>query len=124
VSRPAKLTPAARREAAHAVRWLAKRNPQAARDLRQAIVDAAGLIGARPLLGRRRPDLLGGPYRVWSLVRFSYVLVYDPETEPVQILRLVHTKRDLPRALADLAERPLATEGTRRRAAPRAKPSR
>ena len=62
------------------------------------------MLGARPRVGRRRPDLLGGPYRFWSLIRFSYLLVYDPQTDPVQILRLLHTKRDLPRALADLAE--------------------
>jgi toxin ParE1/3/4 len=105
VSRPAELTPEARREAAYAVRGLAKRNPQAARDLRHAIVDAARLIGARPLAGRRRPELLRGPYRFWSLVRFSYLLVYDPETDPVLILRLVHTRRHLPRVLADLAAR-------------------
>jgi toxin ParE1/3/4 len=104
VSGPAELTPEARREAAHEVRQLAKRNPQAARDLRHAIVDAARLIGARPLAGRQRPELLSGPYRFWSLVRFSYLIVYDPETDPVLILRLVHTRRDLPRALADLRD--------------------
>ena len=68
-------------------------------------------FGARPRVGRRRPDLLGGPYRFWSLIRFSYLLVYDPQTDPVQILRLLHTKRDLPRALADLAEQRPSSPG-------------
>jgi toxin ParE1/3/4 len=102
VSRPAELTPEARREAANEVRRLAKRNPQAARDLRQAIVEAARLIGARPLAGRQHPELLPGPYRFWSLVRFAYLIVYDPEADPVLILRLIHTRRDLPRVLTDL----------------------
>jgi plasmid stabilization system protein ParE len=44
------------------------------------------------------------PYRFWSLTRFGYVLVYDPQTDPVEILRFVHTKRDLPRVLADLRD--------------------
>ena len=41
-------------------------------------------------------------YRFWSLPEFSYLLVYDPATDPVQILRCVHTSRDLPRELAAL----------------------
>ena len=105
MSRPAELTPEARREAAHEVRRLAKRNPSAARDLRRAIVDVARLIGAHPLAGHRRTDVLLGPYRFWGLTRFHLLLVYDPGTDPVQILRLVDMRRDLPRALADLAER-------------------
>ena len=36
------------------------------------------------------------------LPRFGYVLVYDPQTEPIEILRFVHTSRDLPQALAEL----------------------
>ena len=74
------------------------------RQIHAAGDNAARLIGARPLAGRQRPELLPGPYRFWSLVRFSYVMVYDPETDPVLILRLVHTRRDLPRALADLRD--------------------
>jgi hypothetical protein len=33
-------------------------------------------------------------------------MVYDPTTDPVEILRFVHTRRDLPRVLADLTDRP------------------
>jgi hypothetical protein len=46
------------------------------------------------------------PYRFWSLTRFGYVLVYDPTTDPFEILRFVHTRRDLPRALAELRGQP------------------
>lgn len=104
MNQPAQLAPAARREAAHAVRWLAKRNPAASRGLRQAILEAARLIGVRPLAGRRRPELVGERYRFWALTRFPYLLVYDPLSDPVQILRLVHMRQDLPRALADLGK--------------------
>jgi plasmid stabilization system protein ParE len=38
--------------------------------------------------------------------RFGYVLIYDPQTDPVEILRFVHTRRDLPRVLADLWDTP------------------
>ena len=56
-------------------------------------------------MGSVRPHL-PPPYRFWSLTRFGYVLVYDPQTDPVEILRFVHTRRDLPRVLADLWDTP------------------
>ncbi len=103
MSRPAQLTTAARAEAAKAVRWLARRNPEAALGLRQAIGDAAKLLGNRPLAGRPEPALVGPHYRIWSLGSFPYVLVYDPRPERPQILRLAHTARDLGSLMADLA---------------------
>ena len=106
MSRPAELTPVARHEAAKAVRRLVKQNPAAARNLRLAIVEAARLLGGRPLAGRRHSDLVGTSYRIWSLTRFSYVLVYDPNTTPPQILRIAHTSRDLGPLLKDLVETP------------------
>jgi plasmid stabilization system protein ParE len=41
-------------------------------------------------------------YRFWPLRQYSYPLVYDTMAEPVRILRVVHMRRDLPRALAQL----------------------
>ncbi len=103
MSRPAELTSAARAEAAKAVRWLARRSPEAARGLRQSIGDAARLLGNQPLAGRAEPELVGPRYRLWSLVSFPYVLVYDPWPDPPQILRVAHTARDLGPLLADFA---------------------
>jgi hypothetical protein len=37
---------------------------------------------------------------------FPYVLVYDPRPVPPQILRFLHTVRDLPPLLADLRDPP------------------
>jgi len=103
VTRPAVLTPDARLEFQVAARWLARRKPDAARKLRQATGDAARLLGQRPLSGRTQPELVGPHYRLWSL-SFPYVLVYDPRPMPPQILRFVHTARDLASLLADLSD--------------------
>jgi toxin ParE1/3/4 len=110
MSRPAVLAPAARLEFQQAARWLARRNPDAARNLRQAVAEAARLLGDRPFAGRHQPELVGPHYRLWSLSSFSYVLVYDPRPVPPQILRLLHTARDLPPLLADLRDTPDALE--------------
>ena len=106
MSRPAELTTAARLEAAEAVRWLARRNPEAARGLRRSIAEAARLLGSRPSAGRTDPELVGPHFRLWSLVSFPYVVIYDPRPVPPQILRLAHTARDLGPLLADLATPP------------------
>jgi toxin ParE1/3/4 len=104
VNTPASLTPAARRALAEAARWIADDNPAAARRLREAVAKAGRLIGARPLAGRVQPDLVGDQYRFWSLPGFPFVLVYRPATLPPQIVRVIHTSRDLPAALTDLRD--------------------
>ena len=64
--------------------------------------DAARRLGARPFLGRVEPHLASPRYRFWSLPAFSLLIAYDPEDDPVQVLRIVHTAQDLPRALKEL----------------------
>jgi len=71
--------------------------------LSDALQAAARRLGENPMLGSVRP-YLPPPYRLWSLTRFGYLVIYDPQRDPVEILRLVHTKRDLPRVLADLRD--------------------
>ena len=110
MTRPAVLAPAARLEFQQAARWLARRNPDAARKLRQATAEAARLLGQRPLAGRQQPALVGPHYRLWSRSSFPYVLVYDPRRAPPQILRFLHTARDLPPLLAELRDAPDADE--------------
>lgn len=104
MSPPAQLTSVARTEATKAVRWLARRNPDAARGLRLSIEDAARLLGNRPFAGRAEPALVGPHFRIWSIGTFPYVLVYDPRPKPPQILRMAHTARDLGPLLADFPE--------------------
>jgi plasmid stabilization system protein ParE len=96
---PARFSRVARQEFAEALRDM--EHAAAAERLRLAVADAARRIRQNPLLGSVRPHL-SPPYRCWSLTRFGYVLVYDAQTDPVEILRFVHTRRDLPRVLADL----------------------
>jgi plasmid stabilization system protein ParE len=58
-------------------------------------------VGAQPGIGHVRDDLADESLRVWAV--FSYLMIYRPETKPVQILRVIHGARDLPLAL-DLDE--------------------
>jgi plasmid stabilization system protein ParE len=99
------FAPQAASDLDNAVGWLLDRSvaPAAAERLLRAVLDAAERLALRPQLGRRRPDLLRDPFRVWSLPRFALLLIYDPTTEPPSILRVLHTAQDLGPLLGDLA---------------------
>ena len=96
-----------------AVGWLLDHGgaAAAAERLLTTVLAAGERLAAHPLLGRRRPDLLPGPYRFWSIPRWRLLLVYDPTTDPATILRVLNTAQDLPPLLADLRDPPDTPEG-------------
>ncbi len=73
----------------------------AAEELLTTVLAAAERLAARPLLGRRRPELLQEPYRFWSIPRWQLLLVYDPTTTPATVLRVLNATQNLPPLLAD-----------------------
>jgi toxin ParE1/3/4 len=101
---PATLAPTARRELLAVIRRIAKDHPNTARALREAVARAAERIGTHPHIGVLRHDLTTGRYRFLPLTGFPYLIVYDPARDPPVIARIIHSARDLPRALRDLAE--------------------
>jgi toxin ParE1/3/4 len=81
---------------------MVKDRASAAIALRHAVIEAAKLVGEQPEIGTERPEVVDPPLRVWPLHRFNYVIVYDPVSRPIQILRIVHGARDLPQILHNL----------------------
>jgi len=100
--RRARLTPRARVEAREAIRWIAADSPAAARALRAAIDALLLLIGEHPRIGVSRPELASEPYRIAVIRGFPYLAIYNADTRPPSIVRLVHGARDLPQVLTDL----------------------
>jgi plasmid stabilization system protein ParE len=50
--------------------------------------------------GHVRPDLTKLPVRFWTLPNYpNYIVAYRPETNPLQILRVLHGKRNVRRIL-------------------------
>ena len=96
------LAPEAEAELRKIVTRIHDQHPEAARRLRQLVDVAARRIGARPLLGRVDPRLAAPRFRFWSLSAFSLLIVYNGTTDPVRIVRIVHTAQDLPKALKEL----------------------
>jgi plasmid stabilization system protein ParE len=80
--------------------YTAQDNAQAADRVENAIHAACVLLASRPNAGRLRPDLTPRPFRFWVVRRYpNYLIVYDSETKPLQIIRILHAARDLPTIL-------------------------
>jgi plasmid stabilization system protein ParE len=82
-------------------RFIAVDNPSAADLVEEAIFEACGLAARSPLAGHRRPDLTSRNVRFWTLGRYpNYSVVYRPETQPLEVVAVIHGMRDIPRILA------------------------
>lgn len=78
-----------------AIRAYLKREagPRVAQSTINKIRDAFALIGSTPGAGHLREDLTDLPVKFWPV--FSYLVIYDPARQPVEIARVVHGSRDL-----------------------------
>jgi antitoxin ParD1/3/4/toxin ParE1/3/4 len=57
--------------------------------------EAFALVARNPLAGHTRGDLgIPEPFRVWSV--YSYLVIYNPDTRPVRILRVWHGAQEKP----------------------------
>ncbi|HTR25155.1 MAG TPA: type II toxin-antitoxin system RelE/ParE family toxin [Terriglobales bacterium] len=80
--------------------YIAQDNPAAADRVREAVFRACDLLAESPLAGHIRADLTPLPVRFWSVRPYvKYLIVYDPEKKPLQIIRILHGARDLPSVL-------------------------
>jgi plasmid stabilization system protein ParE len=80
--------------------YIAQNSETAADRVEQAIYDACEFLSEGPLRGHTRPDLTPRPLRFWTLRRYpKYTVVYRPETTPLQIVAVLHGKRNIRRVL-------------------------
>jgi plasmid stabilization system protein ParE len=80
--------------------YIAEQNENAANRVEHAIYDACAFLADGPLRGHLRLDLTPRPVRFWTLTRYpNYTIVYRPETAPLQIIAVLHGKRDIQRIL-------------------------
>ena len=89
------------REAAANIReiweFIAEDNVSAAGRVRQELYDAIRDLVKMPGKGHTREDLTDKPVRFWP-VR-SYLIVYRPDTKPMEIVAVIHGARDIPSLL-------------------------
>ena len=96
-----RFTPQALDDLSEIWRFITKLDPKAADRVENAIYSACDLIAQVPLAGRMRADLTPLPLRFWVVQPYTnYIIVYDPEKVPLQIIRILHGARNLPGVLA------------------------
>ena len=94
---PYKLMPEAEQDLTDIVDRIALDSPRNALKVFDKIHAAARLLADMPLMGHTREDVTDKPVRFWSV--YKYLIVYRPERKPLEILRIIHGMRDLPREL-------------------------
>jgi plasmid stabilization system protein ParE len=100
VNAPFEFTPQATDDL-DAIWWfIAKDNLDAAHRVETEIVASCRRLARYPLMGSRREDITPLPVRFWTVAKFpNYVIVYRPETVPLQVVAVLHGKRDLKEAI-------------------------
>ena len=79
--------------------WVAADDVRAADRSIADIKSACGQIAEHPNLGGRHTQWTRKPVRFF-LIRTNYWIVYDPESKPLEIMRIVHAARDIARILS------------------------
>ena len=72
---------------------LEKTSPEIARRVMKEIRNALSHLGSQPGIGHTREDLTTRPVKFWPI--YSWLIVYDPVARQVEIIRILHGKRDL-----------------------------
>jgi plasmid stabilization system protein ParE len=80
--------------------FIAGDNRDAANRVEMEIVASCSRLAKRPLIGARRRDITPLPVRFWTVPKYpNYVIVYRPDTIPLQVVAVLHGKRDLKETL-------------------------
>jgi antitoxin ParD1/3/4 len=94
------LTPLAKADIFDIWSYIAKESEDAAARVEQAIYNACAFLADGPMCGHSRPDLTARALRFWTLTRYpNYTIVYRPETSPLQVVAVLHGKRNVRRML-------------------------
>lgn len=87
------LSSAARTDLLQIQDYIARDNAAAAATVIDAIFAAFDTLSDHPLMGRRREDLTSRDVRFWAV--YSYLIIYNAETKPLSIIRVLSGYRDI-----------------------------
>jgi len=78
---------------------LEQSGPNRAQHVVEHLREAFQKLADRPGLGHQREDLADLPVLFWPV--WSYLVVYKPDTKPLEIVRVLHGARDVNVLLGD-----------------------
>jgi addiction module RelE/StbE family toxin len=88
------LTPSAKADLEEIFDYISDDNFDAAAKVVAGLEKRCRMLAERPLLGHTQPNLLPEQFRVFPVS--SYLIIYRPETKPLQIIRFWHAARGVP----------------------------
>ena len=92
--RPFEFSPLAEQDLQEIWDYIAADSEDQADRVILAIRRGVRLVAEMPGIGHHRDDLPDPSLRVWTV--FSYLIIYKPDTDPLEVVRIVHGKRYLP----------------------------
>ncbi len=76
--------------------YIASDNQDAAERVEAAVYHACAFLAQAPQSGQMRREFIGRPVRFWTVQQFpNYLIVYRPDTRPLEVIRVLHGMRDL-----------------------------
>lgn len=90
------LTDLAKQDVREIIAYVRARSPQSAKRVRAELREAMRLLADFPGMGHRRDDVAHEALRFWSI--YSYLIVYRPDTKPLEVIRVIHGARNVGRS--------------------------
>jgi|SRR5450432_2710769 len=92
------LTPLAKTDIFDIWSYIAEHGEVAATSVEHAIYDACAFVAEARMRGHSRSGLTARNLRFWTLTRYpNDIMGYRPETVPLQVVAVLHGKRNLHR---------------------------
>jgi antitoxin ParD1/3/4/toxin ParE1/3/4 len=91
------LSPEARQDLIDIWEYIAQDNIDAADRVVGEIRNAMTTLAQNPRIGHFRKDLADEALRFWRV--FTYLVIYRPETKPIEIVRVLSAYRDIRKLL-------------------------
>ena len=92
-----RLSPEAARDIREIWAYIAEDSIPSAHRVRLLIFDACQKLAEHPRMGHPRTDLTEKHVLFWPVG--SYLIIYNPAQQPIEIVRIVHAARDVPRLI-------------------------
>jgi toxin ParE1/3/4 len=76
--------------------YIAEDNPDAADRVERSIYTACEFLAGSRFSGHLRVDITASPVRFWLVQPYRNIwIAYDPDQQPLQVIRILHAARDL-----------------------------
>jgi plasmid stabilization system protein ParE len=91
-------SPEARQDLLEIWEFIAQDDVDAADRVEREIQQTIVRLAATPEMGHLRRDLTSKPVRFWPI--YSYLIIYNPEARPLEIVRILSGYRDIAKLLS------------------------